>query len=239
VKLNAAQQAWVDDYAKHEALITQTKEKTMGFTASDKGGSDFKQPPQGTHVARCYQLIDIGTQHGEYLGEPTVRQQIIVRFEFPFETEIFDGVAKPLIASKFYTMSLSEKANLRKDLESWRGRAFTAKELEGFNVANILGATCTVSIIHNEKGKAQVKGVAALPKGTQCPPAFNPISKFTIDEWNDAAFMALPEGFQKLIQQSDEYRAAFTPPAPKKPEDDGFSTMRRPGEDDDDQSIPF
>ena len=153
---------------------------------------DFKQPPQGTHVARCYQLIDIGTQHGEYLGEPTVRQQMIVRFELPFETDVFEGVEKPLIASKFYTVSLGEKANLRKDLEAWRGKAFTAAELAGFNVSAILGAPCTVSIIHSEKGKAKVTAVAALPKGTVCPPAFNKVSKFTLDEWDDNAFHALP-----------------------------------------------
>lgn len=179
----------------------------MGRYAQDTGGGDFKQAPEGNHVARCIGIVDIGTHHGEYQGTPTVRNQIIVRWELPFETEEFDGQQKPLIVSKFYTNSLSEKANLRKDLESWRSRAFTVEELMKFDLMTILGKPCTVSVVHNEKKKAKVVSVAAVPKGTACPPAFNPISAFWIDEWDDAKFAELPEGFQRLIMESDEYQA--------------------------------
>ncbi len=189
----------------------------MGRYSQESGGGDFRQAPEGNHVARCIGIIDLGTQHGEYLGEPTVRSQIIVRWELPFETEVFDGAEKPLLVSKFYTNSLSEKANLRRDLESWRARAFTADELKKFDLMGILGKPCTVSVVHNDKGKAKVVSVAAVPKGTTCPPAFNPITAFWIDEWDDNAFSALPEGFQRIIAQSDEYKAAFTPPGQTKP----------------------
>ncbi len=203
----------------------------MGRFASDSGGGDFKQAPEGNHVARCIGIVDIGTHHGEYQGAPTVRNQIIVRWELPFETEEFDGQQKPLIVSKFYTNSLSEKANLRKDLESWRAKAFTVPELMSFDLMNILGAPCTVSVVHNEKKKAKVVGVAAVPKGTTCPPQFNPSSSFWIDEWNDEAYRALPEGFQKLIAESDEYKAAFTPP--------GQRAAKQEAKADLDDDIPF
>jgi hypothetical protein len=185
----------------------------MGRYAQETGGGDFKQAPQGTHFARCIKLVDIGTQHGEYQGEPTVRNQVIVQWELPNETMEIDGQSKPLIVSKFYTNSLSEKANLRKDLESWRARAFTTEELMKFDLQKILGAPAMLTIVHNEKGKAQVKGVAALPKGTTIPEAFNKPDSFWIDEFDDNKFTALPEGFRKLIVQSDEYKAAFTPPS--------------------------
>ena len=205
----------------------------MGRYAQDTGGGDFKQAPEGNHVARCVSIVDIGTHHGEYQGTPTVRNQIIVRWELPFETEVFEGAEKPLIVSKFYTNSLSEKANLRRDLESWRSREFTPEELRKFDLMSILGKPCTVSIVHNEKGKAKVVSVAAVPKGTTCPNAFNPVSSFWIDEWNDNAFAALPEGFQKLIADSDEYKAAFTPPGQRAGKDAAGKT------NDDDDSIPF
>lgn len=185
----------------------------MGRYASDTGGGDFKQAPEGNHVARCIGIVDIGTHHGEYQGTPTVRNQVIVRWELPFETEVFEGVEKPLIVSKFYTNSLSEKANLRKDLESWRAKAFTNEELLKFDLMKILGTPCTVSVVHNEKGKAKVVGVAAIPKGTTCPSQINPSSSFWIDEWDDNKFAALPAGFQKLITESDEYKESFTPPS--------------------------
>lgn len=183
----------------------------MGLTA--KQGGDFQQAPEGTHVARCIRLIDLGTQHSEYQGKPNVRQQVVVQWELPGETIDTESGPQPMIVSKFYTNSLGEKANLRADLESWRGRQFTAEELRGFDLLKILNAPALVNVIHNDDGKARVKGVMALPKGTNCPPAHNKPSAFSIDEWNDEAFAALPEGFQKIIRESDEYKAAFTPPS--------------------------
>jgi len=188
----------------------------MGRYASDTGGGDFKQAPAGSHVARCIKLIDIGTHHGEYQGAPTIRNQFICQFELPNETIEIDGEAKPLIVSKFYTNSLSEKANLRKDLESWRAQPFTNEELGKFDLANILGKPAMVSIVINEKGKAKVVGISKLPKGLECPPQVNPASQFWIEPWDDNAFHALSEGFQKMIMDSDEYKAAFTDPPPAK-----------------------
>ena len=183
----------------------------MGRYASDTGGGDFKPAPEGTHLARCVQLIDLGTHHGEYQGQPTIRNQVIVRWELPHESvETKDG-PQPMLVSKFYTNSLGEKANLRKDLEAWRGRQFTVQELLQFDLMNVLGKPCMVTVAHNDKGKAKVIGVAGMPKGMTCPDAVNEPSAFWIDEWDDNAFHALPKGFQELITQSDEYKAAFTP----------------------------
>lgn len=183
----------------------------MGRHARDTGGGDFAQAPAGTHVARCIKLIDIGTHHGEYQGKPTVRNQVIAQWELPNETIEVDGQAKPFIVSKFYTNSLSEKANLRKDLEAWRGKPFTPEELMGFDLMNILGKPCLVTIVHNEDGKAKVTGVSGLVKGTTCPPAVNATGAFWIDEWDNEKFDALPEGFRKLIMESDEYKASLSP----------------------------
>lgn len=184
----------------------------MGRYAQDTGGADFQQAPAGSHIARCIKIIDIGTHHGEYQGAPTVRNQIIVQWELPNETMTIDGEQMPLIVSKFYTNSLSEKANLRKDLESWRARPFSPEELMKFDLMKILGVGCMVSVVHNEKGKAKVVSVSALPRGMECPPAVNAPEAFWIDEWNQAKFDEMSEGFKKLIMDSDEYKAMFVPP---------------------------
>lgn len=185
----------------------------MGRYSSDTGGGDFAPAPEGTHVARCVQIIDIGTHHSSYEGKPTIRNQIIVRWELPHELIDTDDGQQPMLVSKFYTNSLGEKANLRKDLEAWRGKQFTPEELGSFDLETILGKPCIVSIVHNDKKKAKVTGVAGLTKGTTCPPAHNAPSTFWIDEWDDNKFAGLPKGFQALVAESDEYRAAFTPPA--------------------------
>lgn len=208
--------AWIEAYEREER-------EQMGRYASDAGGGDFKQAPQGNHVARCIALIDLGTHHDEYEGKPIVRNQVMVRWELPNEMEEFSGERKPMIVSKFYTNSLSEKANLRKDLESWRSRAFTIEELMKFDLMNILGKPCMLSVVHTEKGKAKVASVAALPKGFDCPPQFNQSVSFWIDEWDQAKFDKLPKFYQEQIMDSDEYKKSagdWTPQSKVKTEDE-------------------
>jgi hypothetical protein len=108
----------------------------MGRYANDTGGGDFQHAPIGTHAARCIRLIDLGTQQGEWQGKPTFKNQVLVMWELPDELMEAqdDGQPRPFIVSKFYTNSLSEKANLRKDLTTWRGRDFTDDELDRFDL---------------------------------------------------------------------------------------------------------
>lgn len=199
--LTREQAAWVVLYETQERKDSDE----MGRYA--KEGGSFTPCPAGLHVARCIKLIDLGTQHGEYEGKPNIRQQVVVQWEVPGETIDTDDGPQPMIVSKFYTNSLGERANLRTDLESWRGRAFSPEELGGFDLEKILGHPGMVNVIHNEKGKAQVKGVMPLPKGTTCPPAVNKPTAFWVEPWDDNAYLQLPDGFRKIIAQSDEFLA--------------------------------
>lgn len=202
----------------------------MGRYAKETGGGDFAQAPAGTHAARCIRLIDIGTHHGEFQGKPTVRNQLIAQFELPDETVEVEGQQKPFIVSKFYTNSLHEKSNMRKDLEGWRGRPFTVEELLRFDVQTILGQPCILSIVHTDEGKAKIASIAKPMKGMSIPPAVNKVDSFWIEEWDDNKFAALPEGFKKLIVASDEYKENLAPPGPS-------HNATAQGVDDDD--IPF
>lgn len=178
----------------------------MGITAKRGEGGDFVQAPEGTHLARCYGLIDLGTQHGEYQGKPTVRRQVLVQWELPNEmVESFEGGRKPAMVSKFYTLVLSEKSNLQKDLESWRGRAFTDEEAAAFDITKLMSKACMLSIVH-EKERAKVKAVMAVPKGTEVPPQFNESFIFSFETYDHAAFMKIPDGIRKIIEQSDEWK---------------------------------
>ncbi len=193
----------------------------MGRYSSDTGGTDWTPAPAGTHLARFIKLIDLGTQHGEYLGKPKTQNQVLIQWELPMETIMTeDKGEQPLIVSRFYTNSLSEKAHLRHDLEAVRGKPFTVEELMSFDLNAVLGKPCIVTIAHvtkDGKTKAKVTAATAVTKGTTVPPIVNSPSAFWLDEWDDNAFEELPEGFRKIIAQSDEYKAMHAPSTAKSP----------------------
>ena len=170
----------------------------------DAGGGDFEQPEAGTYSAKSYKLIDIGTQAGEYQGKQTMRRQVILGWEL--DEPMSDG--RPFAVSKFYTASLSEKATLRHDLESWRGRAFTEDELGGFTLQAILGKPCMLALTKTDKGKVKVTAVSKLPKGMQAMKAANPILYFSLDDFDPEVFAGLSDGIKRMIMQSPEYQAA-------------------------------
>src|SRR4051812_45284681 len=91
---------------------------------SGNTGKDFTIHPAGVTAARCTRIIDLGTQDGEYKGKAKKIHKIM----FAFESAVLMGddegeyAGKPFLITTRYTASLGEKALMRKDLESWRGR---------------------------------------------------------------------------------------------------------------------
>ncbi len=183
----------------------------MGRFAAETTSGNFVQAPAGSHVARCIRITDLGTQVSEYQGQELHKSQILITWELCHEMMTTDDGEKPFLVSKFYTNSLHEKANLRHDLTNWRGRDFTEEELKKFDLQSILGAPCIVSVVHTDKGKAKIEGVIKLTKGTEAPPAQNPLSAFWLDEFTQAGFDNLSDGIQAIIKKSPEYAAAVNP----------------------------
>ena len=171
-----------------------------------KTGEDFPIVPAGTHVARCSWVIDIGTQKTTYKGAEKWLHKVLLGFELPDE-KMADG--RPFFISNRYTLSLSEKANLRKVLEAWRGASFTEPELDGFDLFKLAGLPCMIAVIHNTNGDktyANIASISKLPKNTQCPDAINPLATFSLAQFNPNTLRSLPEWVQKKILQSREYQ---------------------------------
>lgn len=193
----------------------------MGIIIKEKSGP---QVPPGTHIAVCYRIVDIGTQPDSGFGE---RRKIVVFWELPHERITIDGVEKPMGISKFYTNSLNKKASLRKDLDAWRGRAFTKEELDGFELKNILGKPCQISVVTNENNNNVVDAVVALAKGTQCPPAMNPLVEYSIEDGKNHVYEKLPDWVKEACNNCIEWeKPEGGEPEPETP---------RPADDD----VPF
>lgn len=176
----------------------------MAITARANSGSGGNSVAAGVHIALCTRIIDIGTQFSERFGNS--QRKVMLTWEVPDDTVVIDGEDKPRLISKEYTLSLNEKARLRFDLESWRGRKFTDSELDGFDLGNVLGSPCQIQVLHNEKGYANISSIMSMPKGVQAP---EPVGEKIYFDLSDDTCLSviekLPEWVRDKIKTSPEY----------------------------------
>jgi hypothetical protein len=180
--------------------------------------SEYEPLPIGVIPAVCVTYFDCGIQIG-FQGKH--QHKVVILWEL--DARKTDG--SRFLATKSYTASLSEKANLTADLQSWRGRAFTDAELEGFNLDNIVGKPCQLNLVQGTKGNGDnfvgIQTVMLAPRGWKA---------FAVETAPDY----VPEFVKKMIDSQletpapdgmDEYKAA------------SGSSSGRPDQFDDD--IPF
>ena len=188
----------------------------MSFYVEDKGGN-FERCPAGMHLARCYRIIDLGTQKSEYMGQIKYLHKIMLGWEIHGMND--DGTAikmkdgRPFAIFKNYTLSWSEKANLRLDLQSWRGKPFTQEEMRKFDLKNVLGAFCMLNVIERpgQDGKTytNVAGVTPVPamiKQNGLPAAVNPNELFKIDDPDMEMFNKFSDHLKAKISASPEWQ---------------------------------
>jgi hypothetical protein len=204
----------------------------MGLTAKDNKGVDFEPIPEDLHPAICFAIWDVGTQLEEIMGHSKKVHRVVIAWELPNVRAKFEkegrSIDVPRTVSRKYRLSLHKKAQLRKDLESWRGKQFTEDQLKGFDLRNVLSAPCQLQIIHNKEGDKTYANISAITKWTfgAPPPVENKVKFFSFEE-TQAIPEGTPEWIVKLIQRAAEFQAEYGIP------DDGYVP---PGPDDD---VPF
>ena len=190
----------------------------MGLVAKQGDGGGFTPVPPGMHLARCYRIIDLGTQKSEWLGTVKNLPKIMLQFEVHGEDEtgapLTTSRGDPMSISKNYTLSLGEKATLRKDLQSWRGRDFTPEELRGFELKNILGAWAMISVAkslgNNGKEYTNIMSVNPVPKQIKSaglPEGLNKLSLFSIEDPDMELFETFSDGLKSKIKASPEWQS--------------------------------
>jgi len=218
--------------------------------ASAKGGSDFQPVPAGIHHAVCYAVIDLGTQPSTNPAFKAARKVLLI-FELPEERGDFekDGKTenKPRVISKEYTLSIGTKANLRRDLESWRGRPFTKEEAAGFEVGVLVGVNCQLNITHKEASNgntyANITAIVPLGKTTPKLKPENPTVKWDMPNSGLITIPTnVPEWIQKKIENSEEYQEQLHPqarPASQIRNDESMQAFPTDTSEDVDEDVPF
>lgn len=172
-----------------------------------KGGGDFERAPAGNHPAVLVAIIDLGTQHNEYQGKASWRREVLLVWELPTKKT---AAGKSHLMSAAVTLSLNEKATLRKWIDGMTGK----KMADGteFDITAVLGKTCLLNVLHNDKGYPRVEAVAGYPDGLPAPTATLAPTAVSLEEFE--AGKAIPEwvpwlysrSLEKMVSPADHVR---------------------------------
>jgi len=214
----------------------------MSLIARDSGGGgSFTPVPPGMYLARCYRIIDLGTQRSDGQYGPKSLQKVMLQFEVHGEDDagksLTTAKGEAMSISKNFTLSLAEKATLRIDLQTWRGKNFTREELEGFELKNVLGAWAMLnvskSIGNNGKEYTNIVTINSVPKQLRekLPTPSNKTAMFAIENPDMALFETFSNSLKLKIEASPEWQARSSKP----------SKLANPGVEfeDLDSDIPF
>ena len=206
-------------------------------------GPVFKPIPAGMHLARCFRIIDMGTQETNYEGKTDYKRKLKfvweVHGEDEYGTPLKTDKDEPFVITKDYTNTWGEKGTLRKDLQSWRGKEFSDEEQRRFDIKNVLDKWCMLNVTHKAgktAGKVYANVTALTPVPSQIktiglPVAFNKAEIFSLSEPNMAMFDTFSEWLQKQIMLSPEWKASQYKDSAAKESKGSFDDM--------DDDIPF
>ena len=171
-----------------------------------------KVPPvdAGVYMAVCIGFIDLGEQYSEKFKNYSYKGMYV--WELPGETIDIDGEMKPRQLSKEFTISGSNKSNLRKFIESWNGKSYSDDEFLEFDLFEQIGKPCQLNVVLNEtKEYANVDNLMPIPRGFPAPTTETEFIKWDMDAWNDDVFAKLPEWIQEKIKKSQQYQKDHAP----------------------------
>jgi len=144
----------------------------MAITAKDSGSFDRELPTGGLQHAVFSKIHDLGMQLNDYNGQTSYQHKVLVTWELAEVMKEGDYAGKRFVVHKEYTLSLSKKANLRRDLESFKSKKMTDEQAaEGFDLEKLLKVQCTLNLViaTSRGGNDYVKVDGVLPAQSDAP----------------------------------------------------------------------
>lgn len=128
--------------------------------------STFKAHSEGQYVGQCVDTINLGEKVQDF---PGTKPYLAPTCALVFRTgEINEDTGEFIDIAKEYTVSMGAKANLRKDLEQWRGKAYTPEQIEaGVPLDKLTGNHALLTVSHRTSGKgrtyANITAIVGIP----------------------------------------------------------------------------
>lgn len=133
----------------------------MAFTAPVQT-TEFTLPPAGLHSAVCCDVVDLGVIETSF----GIKHKMFISWLI----NAYDDDGRPLIASKRYTVSMHEKANLYRDMSTWFNVQFNEEQAAAFDFDKLPGRNCMVQIMHQDNnGKTYANVITVLPHQNGMP----------------------------------------------------------------------
>ncbi len=167
--------------------------------------------PKGNHVARLYQIIHIGTNDFEYMGETKSSDKVRLTFELCNERKAFKegDEPRPWSVSREFGFSMHAKSKLRPFVEGMIGTPLFDKEADNFDFETLLGQECLLNVVHDEKNGsvyANIAGASPLPKGMVAPAPVNENRMIDVNTATAGEIEALPEFIKSKMFSSVEWQ---------------------------------
>jgi len=160
--------------------------------------------PAGLHDAILYSIIDLGTQYSTKFG--TSSKKVMLTWELPEVLIEIDGQAFPKAINKEYTMSLTKKSNLYKDIKSYLGRDLKGEEASKFNLAELIDKPFKLQIIHNETTDGNIyANISIVLAGDTKKKRVNDLFLYNLaDKVHPPDHM--PEWVAEKVRESEEFK---------------------------------
>ena len=135
--------------------------------------AQYAPAPEGTFAALCVDVIDLGEKVEQFEGNP---EKLVRKVALVYRlAETNEVTGEPFDVSKEFTLSMHERAGLRKHLESWRGKPYSPDAIEqGVPLHKLVGQPAFLGIGHktSKKGReyAVIMSCMKLPTGYLMPP---------------------------------------------------------------------
>lgn len=121
---------------------------------------EFPKCPPGPQQVVCCDVVDLGLVWNDKFQKNERKTRLVFQTR---DTE--PGGSRPYQLSYQSSVSLNEKANLRKFLEQWLGRPLTGDEITQFDPEQLIGKNGFASVVHrpNTQGKVYANIATIMP----------------------------------------------------------------------------
>ena len=177
-----------------------------------------------TYQAVCYGIVDLGTHYSEKYKKES--SQIAILWELPKCRVTTEHDSYSRVINGIYTFSYAPKSNLRKILDSWRGKVMTKEEENTFDLFTMLGKSCLLQVVNKEgsDGKiySNIGNITSLMDGMDELKAERPFIEYAMADngWDVPA--TVPDWLIEKIKKSKEfinYQPTVTEPEAEPEED--------------------